>query len=149
MSLEQVIAENTAAVKELTAALAKAYSVPAIKVGTTEKDVKEVAKEKDTKKDTSKSESTAATASSPKDATPDASEKPDNAKGDKPSAEETEALYQSIKQPFLDLVAKDKPKAVQILDAIGAKALKAADYDQLVKAKELLGVKDEAEEDLA
>lgn len=147
MSLEQVIAENTAAVKELTAALAKAYSMPSA-TSTAEK-VKEVAKEKDTKKDTSKSESTAATASSPKDATPAASEKPDNAKGDKPSAEETEALYQSIKQPFLDLVAKDKPKAVQILDAIGAKALKAADYDQLVKAKELLGVKDEAEEDLA
>lgn len=141
MSLEQIIAENTAAVKELTAALAKAYSVPAIKVETTEKVVKEAAKEKDTKKDTSKSESTAETASSPKDATPAASEKTDSAK---------ELSYDDVKVPFLQLANTDKPKAVELLAKHGLKTLIAAKDDaEVLKAVYADLTAKPADEDLA
>jgi len=134
MSIEKLIEENTTAIKALTEAFAS--------VSASFNDSLAKAEIKEEKKETKKS--TAATAGSSKDATPDASEKKDNA-SEKPAAskEETEALYEKIKQPFLDLVASNRAEAVALLADIGAKQLKTADFDQLTKAAKILGVDEE------
>ena len=141
MSLEQVIEKNTAAIEALIVAL-QAQGASNADVGTAVHALVEKELKEDKKPETKKS--TAATAGSSKDATPAASEKKDNA-SEKPAAskEETEALYEKIKQPFLDLVASNRADAVALLAEIGAKQLKTADFDQLTKAAKILGVDDE------
>ena len=135
MSIEKLIEENTAAIKALTEALTNFVPMPVVVEA--ENKVPAADANKPVKK------STAATASSQKDAKPDASEKKDNA-SEKPagSKEETEALYEKIKQPFLDLVASNRADAVALLADIGAKQLKTADFDQLTKAAKILGVEE-------
>jgi hypothetical protein len=143
MSLEQVIQDNTAAINLLIETL-KAQGASHADVGTAvHKHVEEALKEDKSEKKADTKKSTAETASSAKDAGQAASGKTDNAKKEPVVTGDKEALYNEIKQTFLDLVASDRPAAVKLLETIGAKTLKVAEYDQLLKAKELLGITDE------
>lgn len=147
MSIEKLIEENTAAISALTKVLLDRLASFDKERLTATAEGGEQVKSSDKKADTKKS--TADSASSVKGAGQAASEKSDNAK-DKPAAskEETEALYAKIRQPFLDLVAADRPKAQALLDEMGVKALKAAGYEQLLIAQAAL-VKADSEDDIA
>lgn len=145
MSIEKLIEENTAAISALTKVLLDRLASFDKERLTATAEGGEQVKSSDKKADTKKS--TTDSASSAKGAGQAGSEKSDNAK-DKPAAskEETEALYETIRQPFLDLVAADRSKAVALLKDMGVTALKAANYDQLLIAQAALT---KAEDDIA